>query len=97
MGKPGKAVLNSSRNACRPAAGRGAWLEAVSFQPRISFPFRFWSLADNGVFSILAAIPSSIALCTGPVHGQQNCLMTGLRPAWRGSGHWWSAWRRILL
>src|SRR5258706_10209289 len=60
MGKPGKAVLYSSPNACRPPAGRGARLGAASTRPQVSFPFRFWSLAGDGVFSFSAAIARSL-------------------------------------
>ena len=32
----------------------------MSPQPKVSFPFRFWPLADDGVFSISADIPYSL-------------------------------------
>src|SRR5258706_898981 len=60
MGKPGEAVIHSFRNACRPAAGRGARLGAMSPRSNISFPVRSRSPADAGVISYSAAIACSL-------------------------------------
>src|SRR5258708_3587822 len=56
MGKPDKAVFHSSRNACRPAPGRGARPGTLSFRPKVSFPFCFRSPAGDGVSSLPAVI-----------------------------------------